>query len=506
MAKTPSKKLYDLIHSLSSQEKRYLKIIAKNKGELNNKYIRLFEMIEQSEVFDEAAYRTTLYPNLSLNSKKYSELKNYLFQFVLRCLRDFDESHSVDSVIKNGLLNVNVLFNRSKFKYAFTEIRRLLKLTYRYEKFKWTLELLEWKKRIAYVESNIDFFDKNLLAIQEEENKVMAQWQNFKTYEKLFYQLYLFLRKKPSHTKDDLKEFVEHDVLQAPEHALSFRGLVYYYRIWSIYYFSIGEFDRFAKENEKLLQHIESKLYFFKEDISHYIASLSNHCMAGFLIEDYSIVRHSLDKLQHLKPVTLDDRIRINRQYYSNKFKLCILSGDFEEGLHIFSTFDRIIPEEHRYIFNNSSFLFQYFYLYFGVRDYEKALDYLNEWTGLPKHAERQDMQAVARILLLLIHYEMDNTLLLTSMIRSSKRYLNLKQRSVVLERLFLPALAEVIKTPTSKQRQQIFQKLLTDIKQLPEKSNPLFNIFDFEAWVESQVTGAHFSDIVKRKFVNKTD
>lgn len=506
MAKTPSKKLYDLIHSLSSQEKRYLKIIAKNKGELNNKYIRLFELIEQSEIFDEDTYRRTLYPNLPLNSKKYSELKSYLFQFVLRCLRDFDESHSIDSTIKNGLLNVRVLFNRSKFKYAFIEINKLLKLTYRYEKFKWTLDLLEWKKRIAYVSSDISFFDKNLETIQAEEKEVMGQLYNYKTYEQLFYQLYLFLRKKPSHKKDELKDFIADEVLKAPAHALSFRGLVYYYRIWSIYYFSIGAFQQFAYENEKLIRHIESRLYFFKEDISHYIASLSNHCVAGFLVEDYALLNTSLEKLQNLKPITLDDRIRINRQYYSSKFKLCILSGDFDEGLQIFSTFDRIIPEEHRHIFSNSSFLFQYFYLFFGVGDYEKALDYLNKWINMPRHAERQDMQAVARILLLLIHFEMGNTLLLTSMIRSSKRYLNLKQRSAVLEGLFLPAMREVLKVPVGKEQEEIFQKLLADIRQLPQGANPLFDIFDFEAWVESQVSEQCFADIIRKKFENKNN
>ncbi len=504
MAKTPSTKIFNLIHSLSSQEKRYLKIIAKNKGESDNKYIKLFELIENSKVFDEEYYKGVLYPNLPPNSKKYSELKNYLFQFVLRCLRDFDESGSVDFTVKNGLLNIRVLFSRSKFAYAKTEVHKILKLATKYEKFKWGIELLEWKKKIAYAESDIGFLDKNLMAIQKQESELMQQFSNYKTYEHLFYRLYLFLRKKPNHSKADLKRFIDQDVLLSPQKALSFRALVYYYRIWSIYYFSIGEFHRFAKENEKLIKEIEAKLYFFKEDVSHYIAALSNHSVAGFLIENYSLVATNLDKLRKLKPVTTDDEIRINRQYYSSKFKLCILSGNFDEGINLHIKLDRDIAEEHRYIFYNSSFLFQYFYMYFGIADYEQALDYLNEWANLPRHAARQDLQAIVRVLLLIIHYEMGNTLLLTSMIRSSKRYLNLKQKSVVLEKLFLPALSEVLKVPSKEMKKKVFEELFKKIRKLPSKSHPLFNIFDFESWIESQVTNEQFAVIVKRKFEKK--
>ncbi len=505
MAKTPSTKLFNLIHSLTNQEKRYFKILAKHKEDSSSKYIRLFDLIEKSQFFDDDYYKGELYPDLPSNSKKYSELKNYLFQFILRSLRNFDEASSVDYSLKNGLLNVHLLFVRSKFKYALDEANKLIRQAGKYEAFKIHLEALEWKKRIAYAKADIDFFEKKLMSIQREEETVLEQLENYKVYEQIFYRLYLSIRKKPSQKQEDLAPYISHKVLSSPDCARSFKALVFFHRIWSIYYFSIGKFFDFAKENDKLIHLIESNAHFLKEDIVHYIAALSNNSVAGFLTNDYSRVRDSLHKFECLHPVTEDDKIRINRQYYSNKFKLCILSGNFEEGIKALSTLRRSISDEHWHIFNNDSFLFQYFYLYFGIEDYETALDYLNEWTNLPKHSERQDMQVVARILLLIVHYELDNTMLLSSLIRSSRRFLNLKQKSAILEKFFLPAFSDIIKAPSPTQRKSIFQKLLNDIEAHATKSNPLFNIFDFKAWVEHQITKEKFADITKRKFIKQS-
>lgn len=501
MAKTPSTKLFNLIHSLSSQEKRYFKIIAKNKEESNNKYVKLFELIEDSQVFDEAYYKDAIYPNLPPKSKKYSELKGYLYQVILRRLRDYDEESSIDYVIKNGLLSIHSLFSRSKFKYALEEVNKILKLSRQHEKFKWTIELLEWKKKIAYAQADISYFDKNLSVIHQEETSAISQLANFKSYEQAFYELYLFLRKKPNQSEEDLAPFVQRDILEKPKNAQSFKALIYYHRIWSIYYFSIGNFHQFAAENEKLIHLVEGNPYYQKEDISHYISILSNHSVAGFLINNFALVESSLTKLKNLKPLTQDDAIRINRQYYSSKFKLCILSGNFEDGIDALATLQSLISEEHWHVFNNDSFLFQYFYLYFGIGDYERALNYINEWMNLPRHAERQDMQIVARILVLIIHYELDNTLLLTSLIRSSKRYLNLKQKSNILEGLFLPALSDALNKPTAAAKRTVFKTLLAAVNKLPVKSNPLLGIFDFKAWIQSQVTQEDFAVIIKEKF-----
>ncbi|MCB0610731.1 MAG: hypothetical protein KDD12_23625, partial [Lewinella sp.] len=83
MAKTPSARLYDLIHSLTGTEKRHFKLYAR---EGDNKYNLLFDAMEKQDVFDDYALQELVYPGENIQSRKYSELKAYLYDLILQSL------------------------------------------------------------------------------------------------------------------------------------------------------------------------------------------------------------------------------------------------------------------------------------------------------------------------------------------------------------------------------------------------------------------------------------
>ena len=245
---------------------------------------------------------------------------------------------------------------------------------------------------------------------------------------------------------------------------------------------------------------MENNSQFLKEDISQYISVLSNFILSGMLIQKYQLVNQYLNKLKSLSPLTLDDKTKLHRQYYTMKFEFCILSGDFDEGLFALNEHLKEVKKLDGNLFNRDSFLFLYFYIQFGVGNYEIALDYLNRMLSLPKRVERQDLWVTARIVNLILHYEMGNTLLLDSLIRSTYRYLSKNNILSVYENTVLTFFRDLLKTHEKKQMQEAFIELKTELKK-EKYDNPLYQTFNMSAWLESKIQQKKFQNIVRERF-----
>lgn len=169
MPKTPSEKLFRLVKSLTGSEKRYFKIFINNKGGKDNKYLKLFDAIEEQELFNEEELRQVVYPKELVESRKYSEMKGYLYDLILKSLQAYDESTSVDYKLKGMLLSVRTLYKRSLFEDCKELLHKAKKIATKYEDFNAGLQLLLWEKQIAYAETDITYLDKELERIKQEE-------------------------------------------------------------------------------------------------------------------------------------------------------------------------------------------------------------------------------------------------------------------------------------------------------------------------------------------------
>lgn len=505
MPKTPSDKLYNLIKTLSSAEKRYFKLFINSKDASNNKYLQLFDAIYAQQEFDDEALRLEIYGDELIESRKFSELKAYLYQLVLKSLESYDEKSSNDYRLKGYLLGVRTLFRRSFFEDCKDLLSKAKKLASEFEHFTTLIEILEWEKRIAYAQTDIAYLDRELNRIAEEEQHWADCLSNFVAYRNLFFQMLLNVRKEVSRSPEQIAEMsslMKHPLMQDENQALSFSASVMHLRIQSIYYFTVSDFESFYKSSKKLVALMEKHPKLLKEDVSEYISALNNHIISCGRMRRYKEVEQTLQKLKKVKPLTKDDEAKIHRQYYQNKFRLCISSGEFEEGKKALEDHLREVEKFEQAQFSKSNFYLQYFCIYFGCGEYENALDALNDWLNLSGSVERKDLQSLARILNLIIHYELGNSLLLDSLLRSTYRYLSRENRLSEFERMMMAFIRDMNKPLSKKERIDSFQAVKNEFEQLQSHpAHSVFELFDIMAWIESKVNGKPFSQVVKEKF-----
>ncbi len=509
MPKTPSEKLFRLVKSLSGSEKRYFKIFINNKGSKDNKYLRLFDAIEEQELFNEEELQEIIYPKEQVESRKYSEMKGYLYDLILKSLQAYDEKTSVDYKLKGMLLSVRTLYKRSLFEDCKDVLLKAKKIATKYEDFNSNLELLHWEKQIAYAETDITYLDKELDRIRKEEKSLTRQIQNISKYRNMFLKVLISVRKDAASVKQNLEKlsFVEEEkLINEIEKTEYYRVKTLYYRVLSSYYFAIRNSEKFYSSSSKLIKHIESKQYMINEDVSEYISALNNHMVASGTAGKFKEVEEILDKLKNLKGKTEDDKLKIYRQYYTIRLRVYSNFGDFQNGYKELQDHMNTRKKFDLSFFQKDSFYIIYFTISFGAEKYEEALGYLNEWLGMSRNIERKDLQSLARILNLIIHYEMNNTNLMESLLRSTYRFLNNNKFLSEFEKKILNSFRDVIEIQSRKELKNHWQNLSKEYERLEAvlELPRIFRWFPIKEWIDAKASNTPFAEVVRVQYEKK--
>ncbi|MEM9819746.1 MAG: hypothetical protein AAF985_01685 [Bacteroidota bacterium] len=508
MSKTPSNKLFNLIKSLSGTEKRYFKVYVNNRhGERESKYLQLFEAIDLQATFDEEALKKAVYGTQPVQTRKYSELKSYLYDLILKVLQGYDEKTSIDFRLKNKLQSVRVLYKRSHYLECIELLEKAKKLAYKYEFFLHVVEILDWEKRVAYAQENIEFLDSELKRINGEEKYCLEQIRNLSTYRNILYQLIISRRKdavlRSEKKVENLNRIMSHPMLESIERATSHRARILFYRIYSNYSYSILAYEDFYHYSRQMVLAMEAQTHLLQEETSAYIFGMTNLMLSCGLLQKHEELRELLDAFRQIKANSLDDEFRIFKHYNNFNFRLCITTGDFESGLKALKSHLKEAKKFERQSFERGSFYFQYCYIYFGMGDFGQALECLNQWLSLPKSVEREDLQSLARILNLIIHYEMENTELLEYLVRSTYRFLKKRNRVFEFEKRVLAFIQQSIKIHEQKTLKKAFQNLREDIERLAgvPSERIMLQYFDFISWIDSKIENQSFGALVKKRY-----
>ena len=508
MSKTPSNKLFRLIHSLSGSELRYVSIYLKRQAARDDqKYLLLFQTIAGQETQDEPALQKEVYGDKKITSRKFSQLKAYLYQAMLNALQLYDEGTSVVYKINNLLQQVQVLYNRSHYRECLELLAKGKKIGEDYELFLELIEILNWRKKIAYAREDIAFLDNELEKMDAEEQGHITSIRNLSAYQRMLYQLIVSRRKyavlRSADQQQWLHEMLADPLLQSPKNALSERARILYFRIRSNAAYSMLKYEDFYKFSVEQITLMEKYPMLLKEDKSAYIYGRTNLILACGLLGKYDEVKYNLLTFKELKGDSKDDDFRIFKHYNALSFRLCIQTGAFEEGWNILQEHLKDLPKYEGQSLERGSFYFQYFYISFGKGNYDEALKYLNLWLDLPRSIEREDLQSLARMLELIIHYEMDNMVLLESLVKNTYRYLRRKNQVYEFEKTLLQFFQQIVKGNDRRTLANARKELKTAIERLAEQPSEkiLLEYFDFTSWIESKINKIPFATVIANRY-----
>lgn len=506
-----SKNLFELIKSLSASEKGYFRKRTSLliKGEETN-YIKLFKAIESQTIYNEKELlKKFSKEKFSIN---FSVAKNYLYELIMESLESYHSD--IDSELRSTVRRLEILFQRGLYGHCQKLLLKAKKMARKYENHLQLVELLSIQVEIWYRRTFTEKTEKEIESLFDEIEQTIAIFNNHLQYRRLNARLiYLMVKSGPIcdvRQEDMYSALMEHPFLQSEKNALSFKAKLTYYNCLAFYYDAANNLENkleAIRKIDKLMEMhpetIELHPYFYWTNVGSII-----YCLG--VLKRYEEMKAALDKMIQTKTTTPELKAH---QYFIHRNLLISMytrTGKTTEGINALKETDSdiasgsiILPSRYIYLLH----LYYSAYHYFSAGDYKKSnalvqqiLDDYSDDTGL-------DFQSFARILRLLIQFEMGKNELLIYTIKSTHRFITKNRQLYKMEKSLLRFLKRfVLSIQTEKQMRAAFSELRNEI--LPYSTDKFqtraLDYFDILAWLESKIEGRSFSEVLKQKSLLK--
>gem|GEM_PF-4571166 len=287
---------------MSRSEKRYFKLQANRSAPQNDQnYLLLFQAIDKMKVYDEVALIKGL--NNPKLKRQLPVLKNYLYNLILKSLREFKTNHTLNFQIKELLTNVDILIKRNLIHQAKKQLEKAGRLIHEYERIEYTPELIHLKMEVSLLRQN----EKLKKSMQEVDN-LLEQTQllqnrlsTFNSLRGLSWKLMLLNRTETYARSPKVKSAYEaiarHPLLISPPPTDSIRQSVLYFQCKGIIHLAFREYHKSLHFFIALSNLMEANLWSINQSPSLYVHTLQNSIQVAKHILLPEQLQTVLDKL-----------------------------------------------------------------------------------------------------------------------------------------------------------------------------------------------------------------
>ncbi len=488
--KTASTFLYDLVHSLSKSEKRYIKVQA---GAGEKDYLQLMDALLAQKTFDEAQL---IQDNKEANFVRHLAVnKQYLYDLILRRLTQFGQKN-LESIVFEKMAATNMLIERGLVRAAQQELKKGQAIAADYELFELQIMLASLEKRLRSLQPFNKQDDARIEQIFNQEMTCLEQLKNTIEYGYLAQQVLRFQVQFQKIQTEEQRQYLD-SLTQSPQFqslalATNFKSKIHFYQANATYQFIRGDVKKAYNINREFLDLLDANPRFLPLYAERYIATLNNMLIDSLVIGDYDVLKEGINRLvmtlerPAFKSIK-DIAARVFRQRYLLLINWSIGQRDFakalewipkiEEGLE---QFGKKIEKHHRI-----TFYYLIAYLLFLNGQYDQALRWNNLILNDLKEDAVKEIFYFARSLNLLIHYELDNYDLLESLLASTPKYLKSRRTLYATEKVLFRYLGKLLNRPDKAEKQKLAADFKADINQLFQQpaEKRVFNYLDLRVW-----------------------
>jgi hypothetical protein len=493
-----SEDIFLLIKSMSKTEKSYFKkFFTKVQGEENN-YLKLFDEINRQKNYNERAIKEKF--SKESFGKNLTFTKNYLYNLLLESLESYHKEQS-DNIKLNSLISrIDVLFNKNLLPLAVKLVEKSKRIAYLTRSYPQLLTIINWEKKLALVTLSPDKFEAGIDNIYEEEKNIFKTLSNLTEYKYLSDKLHGITAKgdifRNKEDKIKAENIIANPLFRDEGLAISRNAKYFFYHTLSTYYFTVYDYNAAYINLKKLITIFESDDNKLVWDRYNYFITLQNLSHCAFILEKYSEVKLLLDKTgklieaENLLPEDYIFYIKIrsfilNLNYFKITQKFDKALKFIENNKNLLDTLQGIRDEE----IKNIAYI-TICSLYTQSGDFEKALHWNNLIINNSNPDIRSDIYCAARIIDLIIHYELNNLDNLYYSLKSAHRYLSSRHKVYKFEDKILQSIKEIAKTGPGNELRELFSDLRNDLVEIFK--DPLeyqfTSYFDIIGWLDTKL------------------
>ncbi len=499
--------LFRLIKSLSKSEKRAFRLFAERiKSSEELLYMQVFDIMDKQKKLDERAIVAKLN---KLGSVKYANAKRHLYEQILTSLRLLNKSKKSNIQLREYIDFVYILYGKGFHLQALKILQKAKKIATHNQYDFSLITLIELEKLIHsrhITRSESRPIDE---LIEQASDKIDALSNRVKL-SNLRLSLHKFYIEK-GHVKNEeeakqIETFFEKNLPPLQSSLLGHLEKVLLYQSYVWYYYILNDFENCYEFALKWVQLFQENDELKARDTNLYLRGY--HYL---LTCAYNLKRQTAYALFHqeLENFRRDNYLRFNKNTqilsflyaHSGRLNLHFLNGTFEEGV---KGIDRTLARLGRYkdkLDKHKVMIFYYkiAWMYLGNGEPAKSIIYLNYIIDMTNVSLRSDIQAYARLMFLMVHYELENEELLISLIRNYQAYFTKKNLNNKVQTCFLQFFKTIINTPLL-QRKDTMRKYLIILQDLEANKyeQRAFLYLDSISWLQAKIVGRSMGEVIR--------
>lgn len=503
--------LHEFIKKLTPSEKRYFKLFVKGKSSgTDNKYIQLFDAISRQANYNEAILLKKF--DYGKNPNGLAVAKNYLFQLLLKCLRNYDNNKSVDAEVFGLIQDVQSLYDRRLFQTAHRNIVKAHKLAKAVERDDLLLLICKWERRLveqvaeasAYIEryENLMEREKNASYVLETNTTLFTQ------YKKLQFRNLSEGYNQPNQTHDVFYSILKHPLLEKgriPTHPTS---QLYYWMCQFEYQCGMKNLLEASLISVKIMRHFKKYPALKQFDIESYLICSSNYLLFTLESGEGEVFQEEIVKFQALEiPPNNYFLERKKTIYYFNLMLIYYeMTGSYEEAVEVLAPQIKAYFRTHKHgLIDHEEFLLKNTasWIYLVVGQPEEAAVWLSYLDVEINRNVFLDYFVVCRILQLAVHYSLKNFQLVESIAKSTTRILDAKGKFSASDAFIIKFFKKAGATGDVREKQvKLLEQFKEEIRTIYQymDGRTAYHLDGIIAWADSILTNQPLAKILREQ------
>ncbi|MEO1625278.1 MAG: hypothetical protein AAFV25_08970, partial [Bacteroidota bacterium] len=476
------------------------------------KFIQLFDALDKLDDYDEA----TLFKKVKgLKRSQLPNLKRHLYKQILTSLRLIHISKNVDIQIREQIDFARILYGKGLYLQSLKLLDRIRSLATDSHQDLLLMEIIEFQKLIEERHITRSRTTKgkveSLLEASARRSHIIENTCRLSNLKIKMHGWYIQI----GHVKNEKDRLMVEEYFRSnlPKNLLitqlTFFEKIALYQSYVWYYYILLDFRQCFRYALKWVQLFNANPPLQKMDPDLYMRGLHYVLTSLYNLKDYPRFSKYLEEFQRFEEEnqkffsTISNTISF-LYIYTSKINKHYLEGSFEEGLQLVPVIKLLIKRHEQYLDSHRIMVFNYkiAYLYMAAEKYETALDYLNQIINQKDRHLREDIQSYARLLHLVVHYEMGNYVLLEYLANSVYRFLDKLKELNETQLATISFIRQIIKLPSSEHKEafQSFHILLQRLAKDPYEQRA-FLYLNIISWVESKLKNQSLQQIVRDRF-----
>jgi hypothetical protein len=508
--KTVSDDLFRLIRSLNKSEKgNFKKFASKNEAGSKQNYILLFDAIDSMDTYDESLLREKLKKHTFI--KQLPVYKVYLFNLILRSIAPNSAFNDAGSRIRELIENARILSSKALYKEALKLLKKAKETAGKFSNYLLMLEILIAERNIISVMPGRNISEMRR-EIYKKQSETVKKLEKLFDYSWLSDQMVICVEQKGDFTlagrAKEMDNIYQEPLIANTHNAEDLNMMFYLLHTKLFYHLGKNELDNVRELLKKEIHLLEENRHFIEDNPKNYSSALINLLLFSQITGRKKDVLESISKLNVLRRklknrVPLSIQLQITFHAANTEMLVYRSSGDIRRGRNLVKKMEIEIPKNESeippqlkvsLISNIASFLVL-------DRDYLTALKYNNKLIDTSGLDFKRDVYLFAKLLNLVIHYELKNFDLLEYMVENTYKFFRDKHVMNKAESLLLTHFKRLLKEGISGHK-DLFDELYHNIKRLPPDNNSqnLLAMFSFDAWAHAHATGISMQESIKQR------